>query len=460
MNRNLKTHPILILILSICLTACVATTDRHFKLSQEHMKRGDYSAAFSHVAKSLESDIGNKKAQESLPHIASTALKYHESRAQASGQQRAWAQAVSSYREIETMNQRIDTIQKNIHGLMATDTKLSEEDKLRVQRVLDITLLNITEPYKNAKTEAAAVYYERAMGFVESKSYRSASHAFKEVNSYVPCYKDSCEKERRYRLLANEEDAREHYELAQYAADRKDYRTAAKELGHTINYVRNFRDARSLREKYNHLADRQDAEKHYQRAGVKVRHHQYREASAEFQRASSYIHNYKNSTSKALRYLQLANEQDAEHHYQEGHRYYNQGQFDDAAIAFVKSNGFISGYKDAVAMAAKANYASPPATHIIHDLILDEVLEHEIPDHWFGGNRWGVQISDRRITNIYIGNQGQYDRLQRRWNYEAIIHVSGTGTDMGSGTTFPVSGTASQWFYLYRDRNGEWEAEY
>jgi len=454
-----STNLFLIIIMALTASSCTSISDKQYQLSQKSMKSGDYHSAFEYAARSLNAEINNEKTQLIFPQITYEALQYHFNEINQLEHSEAWGGAVLHYQQIDSIRGSIQAIQQALNTYAASQKNLKEQDNNRIQAILKLTVPDTKNAHYQARIHAAQKHYTQALNLAQAGKYRQAVAEFNLIEQYIRNYKDTLNLSIHYEQLADQDDAMMYYQAGTQAAKRGAYRDAAQAFTHALSYVSNFRDAYELSVRYRHLADKQDAEKHYQLGLSAAQRGQYRDAAKQLQRADSFIAGYKDTRNLYHHYTQLANEQDASLHYSLALNKVNQGRFAEAAREFRAANHFIPGFRDAISQAQWAEYFIPPSYYQVKKLIIHEINEYGVQPQWFSGYQYKRFMSTQLNALTQI-NRGRFNSQRRGWNYQVSMQISAVILDDDSDESYAISTQAYESFFLYRNRSGAWEAEF
>jgi len=142
-----------------------------------------------------------------------------------------------------------------------------------------------------------------------------------------------------------------HYANGQRYAKGSAYRQAQAEFAGALSFINPYKDAGAEAEKNGHLADLADARIYYGRAVQAVQQQQYRAASIAFARANGFIPGYRDAYAQAARYKGLADREDALLRYQRGEQLAAGQHYREAAAAFTEALSFVPGFRDASLLA-------------------------------------------------------------------------------------------------------------
>ncbi|MDQ6997319.1 MAG: hypothetical protein Q9M17_01225 [Mariprofundus sp.] len=455
--RSMINKGLALLVLSLLLSACVSASNKQFNLSQDSLKLGDYNSAFNHAAQSLEHEINNKKTLATFPGISQAAFNYHLSQAKNSAMNKQWDQTVQHYNAIASMQGRIEAIQVRLNAYIALEQKNSAREMDPIQAVLAITSPDVREANRGAKKSAADDHYQRALSLAQSKQYRDAVAEFKHTNSFIRCYRDACILSEKYQQLADKADALRYYNQGQMAASHGEYRNAQHAFSESIKYIPGFRDADKLAAHYRQLANMQDADIHYQRGLAQAEAGHYRLAANAFSRAIDFVTNYKNSQQLFRHYQRLANEDDAAAHYNHALSHLDQDEFLLAAAEFRRADQFVPGFRDALQQARWADALVPPDLYQIKELVIHEIQDHGMQARWYG-NYTRKDFVSMSLGHVVV-KEGHFKRHRGVWIYPVYIEMSGV-LQSHDGVRRPIATSTTERFILHRNKHGQWEAEF
>lgn len=445
--------------------------------SSQAVKRGDellltknyYGASIEYLsALSLESD--NKDAKLKLCQVSKQAYEQKLAIAENFEKSTEYANALSEYKDIASL---IDKINANncLNFTPVNAKKKTEEMKLAISEkyykeaehafgsenysgAIDIykQALQHNNPYKDCKDKIAESYYRIATKLLAQEKLRDAVLNFMYADNAVDGYKDARTLVNKYKAVADEKDADRHYREGVDLATAQKYRDAANEFKSATSFVPVYKDAKELMSKYKTMADEKDAQTHYNKAVELAKADNFRTASEEFQTVTSFVADFKDAKSLASKYKNMADEKDALDHYEKGKMFMSQNDFQSAEKEFISSNNYIQGYKDALALAEKAKNAMPNESQMAS--AVERALGQEIPVSWVGnlmGGR-GAKLSTVEVVRI-----GIYNDRQRYWPMQ--IHVIGRCLlndpfNQNKVVSFDKVGD----FAFYRDDYGTWQA--
>jgi len=177
-----------------------------------------------------------------------------------------------------------------------------------------------------------------------------------------------------------------------------------------------------------------------------------REAVKEFRETLTFIPKFRDAKELADKYEKIANEQDAKTHYERGMSLMNQYKFKEAEAEFSKVNEYVRGYKDALQLQTRCKEAIPNDKQII--LAIARCLQSEIPVSWVGNLLGG---RNARVSTVRVQKIGIYNERYGYWPMK--IRVAGTcalNDPFNQGKTVRFDRVSD--FLLYRDDYGEWQA--
>ena len=146
-----------------------------------------------------------------------------------------------------------------------------------------------------ANQKDALKHYEKGKELANQDRLRDASQEFKESLTFVPDFKDAKLLEKKYVNLANQKDALKHYEKGKELANQDRLRDASQEFKESLTFVPDFKDAKSLEKKYENLANNTDAKEHYDTGMTLMNQNKFQEAQTEFLKANEYIDGFKDA---------------------------------------------------------------------------------------------------------------------------------------------------------------------
>ena len=147
--------------------------------------------------------------------------------------------------------------------------------------------------------------------------------------------------------------AEAHYANGQRYAKGGAFRQAQSEFAGVLSFINPYRDAGAQAAKNGHLADLADAKMHYRRAVQAVQQQHYRVAANAFARADGFIPGYRDAYALAAKYKAIADQADALIRYRRGKQLAAEHQYRAAATAFTKALSFVPGYRDASLLATR-----------------------------------------------------------------------------------------------------------
>jgi len=420
------------------------------------MKQGDYGVAFDQAASSLRAEVGNHKAIAIFPELAESvyAQKFAEiDQARSAGD---LDRVAYGYDRIIAMNKTVTAIRDAL-ALYAPGVSVTKLKRAAMNKLLAMQPHDVTRLHEKAYQSAAASHYTSAGSHADSKNYRQATHEYNRALSFVPGYSDAVALAAKAKGLADLADARIYYGQGKQAAQNQQHRAAAEAFARAESFVRGFKDAHVLALRYKDLADREDALASYLEGERLAGGQHYREASAAFERALSFVPNYRDAHVLALHFSDLANREDARRHYRKGERLMDRQDFDQAAQAFDQADHFVSGFRNARELAARARSFIAPGHFELRSLV-QESVGHGIPLRWLHDVHHGY-AEDVRVTNIRIIRQGRFNTVHEYWPYR--LQVTGVcDLEVANGEEKKLSFDTVVDYRVFRDDFNEWRATF
>jgi tetratricopeptide (TPR) repeat protein len=450
------------------ICSCTSTSQKSAKLAQQFMVNENYGAAFQQAYESLSADIKNKDAIKIFPDVYQKAVSQHLENINEAKTNKNWDTVSHEYDRLHDKNENasviMDLIKENFEkelaeapqkkGMFSKLTSSFSVPREDLDRIVNIKVQNISAEKDDAHQKASEQHYKKAQLLASENKYREASNEFNKSLSFVSNYKDATDMKEKYKKMADEEDAIKHYKEGQRLANEKKYRDASNEFDKALSFVRNFKDSSDLKAKYKKLADEEDAEKHYIEGKKLINEKKYRDASNEFSKSLSFVSGYKDSQSLKEKYKKMADEQDAEKHYQEGKRLMQQKKYTLAYDEFVKSNEYVYSYKDVLQLIDESKNKMPPSENEIINAVERCLSRDGVPVSWVGNLMGGGKTT---INSISVIRVGIFNESQNYW--PMIIRVQGSSLlndpfNKGKRVSFDKNGD----FRLYRDDYGDWQA--
>jgi len=455
MNRNWL---ILIIVSIITLSGCASTSEKQFKQAQKSIQQGNYTAAFQQAARSLQADIGHYKTIAAFPNIANNAYQQHMNNIEQFKSTSNWDQVAYGYDKIIQMNQSIQLLQQNLRIFM-NNTRTSNQNRANMQALLTLTPRPVQKQRNIFYNKAAEAHYVRGITQGQMGTYRSAAQSFKQAVSFIPSYKDAATQAEKFTHLADLADAKISYDQGIQFVQNKQHRAAAKAFSKAASFIPNYQDAPQLAVRYKNIADQEDALKHYNAAQRLATAQQYRDAAAEFKVSLAFVANYRNALSLSMKYKDLADQQDARRQYELAQQYMEQQNFQAASQAFQASENFVMNFRDARFMAQKAASYVPPVNYQLKRLVIDSFkdgIPHTYVQHIQNPN----SIHDIKILHVSVRNRGRFDRYGEFWPYR--LHIEGTFEfyqwDNGQKTEHTHKLDRDFYFHLIKTNRNSWRA--
>jgi len=152
---------------------------------------------------------------------------------------------------------------------------------------------------------------------------------------------------------AYEHAAQAHYFTAKSYLNAKAYRQSQHRFEKALSFIPDYKNAEALLAKARYQADLLEAKKKYREAELAVSRQKYRDASEAYFEADRLIPGFRKALKLAQKYKEVADLEDATRHYNEGNMYAEQRQYRMAETAFRNSASFVPGFRDAMALAVK-----------------------------------------------------------------------------------------------------------
>jgi len=438
------------------LMGCATVSEKNYKLAQQNMAKGDFAQAFDRAADALQANIHNHKAIAFFPAVADSAYeqKFSEiEQAKAAGERDSVAYA---YDRIISMNRSLSTIQTSLAAYAST-VRLTKVKRAAMNRVLALPGFDVTGSREEAYERAAAGHYANADSHAASKSYRQASHEYKQALSFIAGYRDAVLLAAKTKRLADLADAKKSYRQGQQAVRNHQLRAAAQAFVKAESFVHGFRDAHALAAKYKMIADQEDALANYREGERLADEHQYRAAASAFERALSFVPHYRDADALAVHYTDLANREDARRLYRKGERLMDRQDFDQAARAFDQADGFVPGFRNARELAARARSFIAPEHFELRNLV-QESVRHGIPLHWLHDVHHG-HTEHVKVATIRVIRQGRFNEFREFWPYR--LRVSGScELEISKDNEQQRSFDAVVDYRIFRDDFGDWKATF
>ncbi len=378
------------------IVSCASTSQKHTKRANEAYAKGDVATAFHHTYKAIKTDINNSEALSLFPEIYKKVSDESRKKIDEAKKVKEWVKASDEFKSLETVNEKtsevIDLI--NAHYKKQLDqfkskskealdsTKPLQEKMKEIHDVIRIKVQSITKEKKEVDQKTGEIYYQKGLKFASEKKYREASQAFEFALHYTGSYKEAETLSASYKEMADKEDAEKHYEKAKKFAAEGYYSEAHGELLKTVSFVPGYKDAQTLLVTYKKAADEIAAESCYDLGQTYAKQGLYKDAYTEFEKAIAYVPNYKDAIILKEQYKKLADEKAAEEHYVKGKQYMYDQKYDLSVEEFEKSNDYVTAYKDTLHLIEEANNRILPGEHKIEQAVENCLSEKGIPKKW------------------------------------------------------------------------------
>jgi tetratricopeptide (TPR) repeat protein len=279
--------------ITVSLSGCASLSVQKYEEAQIAFASQDYDKAFDANVESLKSDIKNKEAIMLFPDVAPKTYALHITDSQREEDNQAWDKAASEYDRIENMNQSVTAIIELVKKEYYSGGK--NDLKVYTDKIIAIPLVDVAKKKEAVKDKAASLHYKEGTQLVKEKKYRDAAGEFDKALSFVPNYKDAAGLKEKYTNIANTGDAEDHYIKGINYAKNMEYRNAVEEFSSSLTFVPNYKDAEPLSAKYKAMADEQDAKIHYDKAIDLMNKKDYSGAYEEFKESTKYVSDYKDT---------------------------------------------------------------------------------------------------------------------------------------------------------------------
>lgn len=166
--------------------------------------------------------------------------------------------------------------------------------------------LSFISTYKDAPAKAAKFkhladladaqnLYAQGMQAVSYQQHRAAANAFAKALTFIPNYKDAVQLAAKYKNIADQEDALKHYTQGQNLAAQHQYRAAMNSFQQALSFVANYRNSHRLVIKYKQLADEEDAKQQYALAEQYMEQQDFEAAANAFDASRSFVPDFRDS---------------------------------------------------------------------------------------------------------------------------------------------------------------------
>ncbi|MDY0341962.1 MAG: hypothetical protein RBR28_00190 [Lentimicrobium sp.] len=480
----------LVLVALICLSifaGSVITPLRadEYRDAKKAYEQGQYDQALDLLIIKLRSDNDHKKTIELFRPVIKIVVDSHLKAAQENERKLDWGKAIEEYETLKKIRKEIASINPieeiKIDGkkikrplempIIDIDTKLSiainnaaEEHYLKAEvffkkgeyetAIKEYTsAFTYSESYKDSREKTSESYYNIAQNLVSKEKYRDASKKFMSADDITGNYKNAKTLASKYEAMADEKDAQICYDKGTAFVNTDNFRDASIQFNKAVSFMPNFKDAQALATKYKTIADENDAQICYNKGKTLVNVGNFRDAVIQFNKAVSFVSNFKDAKALATKYKNMADEKDAQAHYEKGQALMNQNEFKGAEKEFLSANNYVKGYKDALLLAEKARSAMPNEAQIAS--AVTAALQEGIPVSWVGNLLGG---SNAKLNSIKVEKIGIYNDRERYWPMQIRVIGSCLLNDpfnQGKEVSFDNIGD----FILFKDDYGEWKAK-
>ncbi|NWF36352.1 hypothetical protein F3F93_06325 [Mariprofundus sp. KV] len=445
-----------ILAALLLLVSCASVSEKNQKLAEQSMQKGDYASAFDQASHSLHAEIGNHKAIALFPAIAEHAFAQKLTEIDHYRAAANWDRAAYGYDRIIDMNRTVQSIQDAMRTY-AQKVQVTRARRAAMNQLLAIRQHDVAALRDEAYERAAAGHYGNGKRYQAARDYRQATQEFNQALSFVSGYRDAIKLAAETKHLADLADARIEYAKGGQAIRTHDHRAAATAFARADAFIRGFKDAHQLSMKYMAIADQEDALANYLQGERLAEAHHYRDAAAAFTAALGFVPDFRDATQLATHYTDLANREDARRSYREGERLMDRQEFDQAAIAFDKADRFVPGFRHARDMAARARSYIAPEFFELRGLVQKSV-DNGIPLSWLRDVHQGY-AEDVKISTIRIIRQGRFNTTHEYWPYR--LQVKGVcDLEVAKGNEQKLAFDTVVDYRVFRDDFGEWRATF
>jgi tetratricopeptide (TPR) repeat protein len=342
MKKDLVLIRIGVLIMALLILAsCGSVTKQRLEAVQEGLASKDYDSAFDTCYLILSEDIKNEDAMILFPEAFQKVYDYHFETIKAMEKIEDWDGITVEYDRIIEINNKVAKVKNLINETYSSKKSKPSQLKDEAKRVLSISLTDVSQYRESAYKNAAEYHYLFAKRYSENEQYREAAEELEKSLSFVPNYKDARPLADKYKGLADQKDALKLYQKGKEFAEQESFREASSAFKRSLLFIPDYKDARLLADKYKGLADQKDAIELYQRGKEFAEQESFREASNAFSGALSFVPNYKDAGPLADKYKGLADQKDAQLHYDRGVILMGQNRFQEADAEFQKANDYV-----------------------------------------------------------------------------------------------------------------------
>lgn len=282
------------LILIVLLSACASVSVRKYEAAKAAFDSQNYDVALDNVTESLVSDIKNKESIILFPSVCEKTYEYHVANAQQYENAKNWDDAAKEYDRLTSINQDVDKVVELVKAEYYGENK--NEIKDSTDKIIAIKKLDVDKRKANTYGKAADLHYKEGARLAKENKYREAADEFTKTLSYMDNYKDAAVLKEKFITMANENDAKICYDKGITFVKTKDYRNASEQFNAANTYIQHYKDSEQLSIKYKNMADEQDAKVHYEKGLELIKNQNYSKAYEELVAANNYIDGYKDST--------------------------------------------------------------------------------------------------------------------------------------------------------------------
>lgn len=402
-----------LLILPLLLLSCASVGERKAKDAEQSYAQGNYDSAFNSGYESLVADAWDDRPIRIFPDLVQQVRRLHHEKIR-TNTNRDWDSVALSYARLQEVNERVRTIQQwhqaeQQQGGKRFDRNVSSAE---LERIAALPIETLEPESTHAHQQAATVHYNKGLHHATQQVYRQAVTEFRTALRFVAGFRDAENKAWRNEQLANKQDAKRAYNQGVKLASQQQYRAAQHAFERVSSFVPGYRDSSALSNRYRNLADHQDAKIRYDQALGYAANSQYRLAAQILTECLTFVPDYKDAVQKKLHFSQKADSKEAGESYEQGLKHMLDQQYKAAERAFTHAHQLVPGFKDASQRAEVARESIPPSKHEIHRAI-SASLTNAVPLSWVGARHGHTE--DVRIHRQNIVWQGPYNSRYHFW---------------------------------------------
>ncbi len=453
---NLFKKVVIVIGLLALLGACATVSEQKLKLAQQSVERGAYNQAFDHTALSLQAEIANQKALALFSEVSEGAYRQKLAEIEQAKAIADWDRAAYAYDRIIALNKTVQKIQLSLK-LYIEKNRVSNTNLKAMDRLLQLQPRHVNEARSVAYEKAAEAHYLSGQRYAAAQTHRQASSEFNKALSFINPYKNALSLASKSKHLADLADAKLYYGYGVQDVQNHQHRAASIAFAKADEFIHGFKNAHLLAIKYKNIADQEDALTHYVKGEQLAANQDYRSAVKEFEVSRSFVADFRDVHRLIPHYTDLANRADALKHYQQAMHHMDQYKFSQAATEFDQANAFLPGFRDATEMAKRARSFIPPDSHQLKALVQQSV-SNGIPLSWLHDVHRGY-TEDVVVNSIRVIKRGHFNQRREFWPYR--IRLIGTcDLEIDKVNEQVVAFDTVVDFRLFRDDFGDWRAKY